>query len=385
MTPERLESVTEGTDIDEIETVLSDRDVAEQGLACPICLSFLCDPVALTCGHHFCRVCVLQSTRLSPDGRSCPLCRKLIEFTDLKAHPTDESLEKQVKALVSPAKYEERLASMQLELEELLEKDEQQLPIFYMSRGCAVGQEVKLHLFEPRYRILIRRAMEGNRMFLYASTQPQAGDEVVLVRVSRAAFCSDGKADIVGTGVQRLQLLQAWVEENTNGLYYGKCSPDNTSGSPQPQPVPFADLTASPIPEVPLAQGTVPVFYGGHGGTRVGQPVALHLFEPRYVKMVQLAMGLHGSKRFIYAPGTPTAGMRAVLVGITQSRVNNRAVDISGKGLKEVVLEDVWVEPGTNGLHLARYASQPHNSRHQNGTRPTAVATNISCKACLLM
>merc|ERR1719265_776309 len=42
---------------------------------CPVCISFLCDPLTASCGHLFCRICLIKSTRLSPTGRLCPLCR----------------------------------------------------------------------------------------------------------------------------------------------------------------------------------------------------------------------------------------------------------------------------------------------------------------------
>ena len=47
-------------------------------LQCSICLDFYFEPLTLKCGHSFCRACLLQSTKLAPDGRSCPQCRALI-------------------------------------------------------------------------------------------------------------------------------------------------------------------------------------------------------------------------------------------------------------------------------------------------------------------
>eukprot|EP01051_Picozoa_sp_SAG22_P004493 SAG22_NODE_243_length_14055_cov_3.073015_1_plen_167_part_00 len=60
-----------GTAVD-LSLAFEDQEVSDDA-QCPICLTFLCDPLTLQCSHSFCRVCVMQSTRLSPDGRSCPL------------------------------------------------------------------------------------------------------------------------------------------------------------------------------------------------------------------------------------------------------------------------------------------------------------------------
>lgn len=81
---------------------------------------------------------------------------------------------------------------------------------------------VALHLFEPRYRILIRRCWEGNHLFVYCGNIPHAGGKGVVVRIQEAIFLPDGRADIVGIGVEEITLGDVWVEENTGGLYHTK-------------------------------------------------------------------------------------------------------------------------------------------------------------------
>ncbi len=43
------------------------KDYAE--FECSICLNLMCEPLLLACGHHFCRLCLVQSHRLSVNGR----------------------------------------------------------------------------------------------------------------------------------------------------------------------------------------------------------------------------------------------------------------------------------------------------------------------------
>ena len=49
---------------------------SDPDLTCPICLDVLFEPLTLRCGHSFCRACLLGSTKLAPDGRCCPQCRR---------------------------------------------------------------------------------------------------------------------------------------------------------------------------------------------------------------------------------------------------------------------------------------------------------------------
>ena len=57
-----------------------------------------------------------------------------------------------------------------------------------MHPGTRVGGTVGLHLFEPRYKILIRRAWEGGKEFVYCGCVPRVGAPGVVVRVDDAHF-----------------------------------------------------------------------------------------------------------------------------------------------------------------------------------------------------
>ncbi|CAM9606992.1 unnamed protein product, partial [Ectocarpus fasciculatus] len=42
-------------------------------LECAVCLSLVCEPVSLSCGHSFCRVCLVNTLRRNK--KKCPTCR----------------------------------------------------------------------------------------------------------------------------------------------------------------------------------------------------------------------------------------------------------------------------------------------------------------------
>lgn len=42
-------------------------------LECGVCLSLVCEPVSLSCGHTFCRTCLVSALRRS--AKKCPCCR----------------------------------------------------------------------------------------------------------------------------------------------------------------------------------------------------------------------------------------------------------------------------------------------------------------------
>ncbi|KAG8463043.1 hypothetical protein KFE25_001816 [Diacronema lutheri] len=195
------------------------RDVeSEKACECPICLHSLCEPLSLECGHAFCRLCLLQSTRLAPDGRACPLCRRLVG-ADPATHPVDAELATKVRTAIGDAAYTERVRAHSEKVDTFLAESNAVLPIFTMPPGASVGAHVNLHLFEPRYKILIRRAIAGNRLFVFTAQPPHAGIAGVVVRIDVARFLPDGRCNISGVGIEAVRLGETWVEEGTHGLH----------------------------------------------------------------------------------------------------------------------------------------------------------------------
>lgn len=161
-----------------------------------------------------------MTTRLSANGRACPMCRHPVAMRDPAVEPEDAALSEAVHRMVSAEEYEVRVGQMKTKIAELREAARMNLPIFFMPPCPRVGEVIGLHLFEPRYKLLIRRAMEGNAQFVYAGNFPRAGVRATLIQVDQAAFLADGRALIQGRGVQSIILSDVWVEEGSGGLYY---------------------------------------------------------------------------------------------------------------------------------------------------------------------
>jgi len=92
--------------------------------------------------------------------------------------------------------------------------------------GFAPGATVSLHFFEPRYRLLARRAWEGDRRFLWAQSEPTAPGEAglqpqaaLLVVLESATFRAGGEADVRGRGEALVRLGRSYVEAGSGGLW----------------------------------------------------------------------------------------------------------------------------------------------------------------------
>ena len=71
-----------------------------------------------------------------------------------------------------------------------------------------------------------------------------------------------------------------------------------------------------------------------------GQIISLHLFEPRYVEMSRRVMA-SPSKAFLYVTSALEAGGQAYLVQLQRATPTTNGVDIRGKALEIVKLDQV--------------------------------------------
>ena len=134
---------------------------------CSLCMRLLWQPITTPCGHTFCRVCLDRA--LDHNG-VCPICKspevKKVYLIERREFVPDEFIESSMRRLI-PNDYQERKALQQQEVNEFGGGTENAdvIPIFVCTVSIP-GVPCPLHVFEPRYRLMIRRAMEsGTREF----------------------------------------------------------------------------------------------------------------------------------------------------------------------------------------------------------------------------
>jgi len=111
-------------------------------------------------------------------------------------------------------------------------------PVFIMSGVVRLGEGIALHFFEPRYRLLVQRVLEGFSpefrqgapmdaatapTFVYAHTAPFVPTTpAVLVRVQQCTVYPNGSADVVLIPTAYVWLTRLWEAPNTGRLHYAQ-------------------------------------------------------------------------------------------------------------------------------------------------------------------
>eukprot|EP00884_Botryococcus_braunii_P002611 jgi/Botrbrau1/12350/Bobra.0239s0002.2 len=141
------------------QRVVTSRDE----LDCLLCFKLLFEPVTTPCGHSFCRGCLKMSLSLynrRNNSNKCPLCRTVLHVGG--SLPISLTLANIIEKSF-PSEYAERRAEHQGHRSSE-DAHEPPLPLFVMQ--CIFpGERMALNIFEPRYRLMVRRCLEGTRRF----------------------------------------------------------------------------------------------------------------------------------------------------------------------------------------------------------------------------
>ncbi|KAJ5171380.1 uncharacterized protein N7500_004163 [Penicillium coprophilum] len=202
------------------------RDSLRAELDCQVCYALVLDPMTTPCGHTFCRKCV---ARVLDHTDLCPICRRKLGMpNDLQSEPINQTVARLIDHLFPDQISVRRETSAQ---DETGLDHEKNLPLFVCTLAFPT-MPTFLHVFEPRYRLMIRRVLaNGNGKFGMVMYNRQGRAQIgqmrdapfmqygTLLTIERCELLPDGRSLVVATGVSRFKVVDSGI---LDGYYVAK-------------------------------------------------------------------------------------------------------------------------------------------------------------------
>ncbi|KAK9721088.1 hypothetical protein K7432_003693 [Basidiobolus ranarum] len=199
------DKVTSSLSTDFLENIQSEFE-------CHICYMVLYEPITTACGHTFCKECILRTIDHS---NNCPTCRSTLTFSQVCDRSTNHIIRHLTETFFS---------------ESLLKRAEhsQKEVDIYESVPILVGGlafpliSYSLHIFEPSYRLMIRRCLETERKQFGMVSRNNSGalsEYGTLVQIKSAQSLPDGRFLIQVEGLNRFKISN---HSNQEGYYEAK-------------------------------------------------------------------------------------------------------------------------------------------------------------------
>jgi Lon protease-like protein len=197
------------------------KESTRSELDCQVCYSLFLDPYTTTCGHTFCRSCLQEVLNHS---NLCPVCRRAQAIppgVNTKSAPSNVVLTNLLAGLC-PDALNLRIEAAKLEKNTAADLE---VPLFVCTLSFPTVPTF-LHIFEPRYRLMIRRAIEsGDRKFgmlLHnTSREPQGNLGRVhfyqygtLLHIVNMHLMPDGRSLIETVGVSRFRVVEHGTKDD---------------------------------------------------------------------------------------------------------------------------------------------------------------------------
>lgn len=180
-------------------------------LECSLCMRLFYEAVTTPCGHTFCKNCLERCLDHTPQ---CPLCKEsLKEYLACRKYMVTTLLDTLTKQYLSQ-EYAERTKTHLEETRELSDLMKN-VPIFVCTMAYPTVP-CPLHVFEPRYRLMIRRCMDtGTRQFGMCINDPQKGfaDYGCMLIIRSVHFLPDGRSVVDTVGGKRFRVLSRGVKD----------------------------------------------------------------------------------------------------------------------------------------------------------------------------
>nr|XP_029521185.1 LON peptidase N-terminal domain and RING finger protein 2-like [Oncorhynchus nerka] len=172
---------------------------------CSVCMRLFYEPVTTPCGHTFCMKCLERCLDHNPN---CPLCKENItEYLATRGYYKTLLIEEVLQRYLS----EELAERSKVHQEEMAELSNltQEVPIFICTMAFPTIP-CPLQVFEPCYRLMIRRSMEtGTKQFGMCIADDIKGfaDYGCMLEVKDVKFQPDGRLVVDTVGVSRFRVL----------------------------------------------------------------------------------------------------------------------------------------------------------------------------------
>lgn len=205
------------------------KEATKTELDCQVCYALMLDPLTTTCGHTFCRKCV---ARVLDHSTMCPVCRRDLPMPPgVRSIPGNKTLTKILNSLCPDLVDARAEAAAQEEVPMLGGKN---VPLFVCTLAYP-SMPTFLHIFEPRYRLMIRRAIDNGDgkfgMLMYnRRAVPQGNLGPVeflqygtLVHINGIEYMPDGRSLVETRGISRFRvkdwdMLDGYVVGNIERL-----------------------------------------------------------------------------------------------------------------------------------------------------------------------
>lgn len=177
---------------------------------CSLCFRLLWQPVTTPCGHTYCRACIDRSLDHKPE---CPLCKTSLAVSQLARVAVNDFVESSTRRIL-PVEFAERQKVFEEEMSDLAGRPQQDgrvsIPVFVCTMSFP-HIPCPLHVFEPRYRLMIRRAMEtGTREFGMCTNSQDLpfSDYGTMLEIRDIQYFPDGRSVVDTMGGRRFKVLE---------------------------------------------------------------------------------------------------------------------------------------------------------------------------------
>uniref|UniRef100_A0A8D2D636 LON peptidase N-terminal domain and ring finger 3 n=1 Tax=Sciurus vulgaris TaxID=55149 RepID=A0A8D2D636_SCIVU len=183
-------------------------------LECSLCMRLFYEPVTTPCGHTFCLKCL---ERCLDHNAKCPLCKDGLSQCLASRKYSKNVIMEELIAKFLPEELKERRRLYEEEMEELSNLNKN-VPIFVCTMAYPTVP-CPLHIFEPCYRLMIRRCIEtGTRQFGMCLGDPVKGfaEYGCILEIRNVQFFADGRSVVDSIGKRRFKVLHQGQRDGYN-------------------------------------------------------------------------------------------------------------------------------------------------------------------------